>query len=81
VAPDAAVVVAVEIVGRHQVGDAVERLVVEQQRAEQRLLRLDRVRRQPEGYELLISTLLPRTCVRALLRQGHFFGLPPRPPS
>ena len=81
VAPDAAVVVAVEVLAGDQVGDLVERLVVEQQRAEQRLLRLHRVRRQPEGYELRISALLARIGVRALLRQGHFFCLPPRPPS
>ena len=33
---------------------------------------------KPEGYELRIRTLLARTDVRALLRQGHFFRLPPR---
>src|SRR3972149_3761377 len=44
VAPDAAVVVPVEVPGRDQVGDAVECLVVEEQPAEERLLRLDRVR-------------------------------------
>ena len=79
--PDAAVVVAVEVLARDQVGDLVERLVVEQQRAEQRLLGLHRVRRKPEGYELRIRILFARTSVRALLRQGHFFCLPPRPPS
>jgi len=48
VAPDAAVVVPVEVPGRDQVGDAVECLVVEEQPAEERLLRLDRVRRNLE---------------------------------
>jgi hypothetical protein len=49
VPPDPAVVVVVEVLGREQVGDALEGLVVEQQRAEHRLLRLGRVRR---GLEL-----------------------------
>src|SRR2546426_8836102 len=47
VAPDAAVVVAVEIVAADEVCDAVEGVGVEQQRAGQRLLRLYRGRRGP----------------------------------
>jgi len=40
VAKDAPVVVPVEVLAGHQVGDPVEGLVVEQQPAEERLLRL-----------------------------------------
>jgi hypothetical protein len=66
VPPDAPVVVAVEVLARHQVGDAVEGLVVEQQCAEQRLLRLHRVRRNPER-EYRVRAFLSRY----LLRERH----------
>jgi len=49
------VVVAVEIVGADEVGDAVESVVVEEQRAEQRLLRLYRVRWNLEREQLRIA--------------------------
>ena len=39
----------VEMLGQQEIGDAVERLVVDEDRAEQRLLRLDVVRREPEA--------------------------------
>ena len=55
VAEDAAVVVAVEILGRDQVGDLVEGLVVEQQAAQQRLLGLDRMRRHLQREQLGIG--------------------------
>ena len=42
-------VVAVKVFARDEVGDAIERLVVDQQRAEERLLGLDRVRRKLES--------------------------------
>jgi hypothetical protein len=74
VAPDAAVVVAIEIRRRDEVGAAVERLVVDQQRAKQRLLGLDRVRRDPECYKLRVSARLARDA----LCNGHFLDLPPR---
>ena len=38
----------VEVLGREEVGDAIEGLVVDEDGAEQRLLGLDVVRRQPE---------------------------------
>ena len=76
-APDAAVIVAIEVFAGDQIGDAVERLVVDQQRAEQRLLRLDRMRRDPECYKLCVSAFLARD----VLCDGHFFDLPPRPES
>src|SRR5262245_18334986 len=72
-APDAAVIVAVEVLRRDQVGDAVERLVVDQQRAEQRLLGLDRMRRQVERDELLIG----RVRARYRLCHGHRCGYIP----
>ena len=53
-AEDAAVVVAVEILRRDQVGDAVESLVVEQQPAQQRLLGLDRMRRDLQRQQLRV---------------------------
>jgi predicted aspartyl protease len=57
VAEDAAVVVAVEIRLGDLVGDAVPGAVVEQQAAEQRLLGLDRMRRQLERRQLRIAAL------------------------
>src|SRR5947209_7014178 len=53
-APDSAMVVAVEILGDHQVGDPVERLVVEEERAQQRLLRLDGMRRGLERKDVFL---------------------------
>jgi len=63
------VVVAVEIVGADDVGDAVEGVVVEEQRPKQRLLRLYRVRRNLEREQLRIGALL--TC--CLMCECHFF--------
>ena len=60
VAPDAAVVVAIEVLAGEEVADLVERLVVDQQRAQQRLLRLDRMRRNPQCYKLRVSAF--RSC-------------------
>ena len=72
-APDAPVVVAVEILRRNQVGDAVERLVVEEQRAEQRLLGLHRMRRKLERDELRIGGV--RVALPAV--HGHLVVTPP----
>jgi hypothetical protein len=58
---------------KDKTGGAVERLVVEQQRAEQRLLRFHRVRRKPEGYDLRIGNF---GTGRRLYR-GHLFCFPP----
>src|SRR5262249_51961096 len=58
VPPDAAVVVAIEVVRGDQIGDAIERLVVDQQRPEERLLRLYRVRRYTKRDELRVSRRL-----------------------
>ena len=55
---DVLMVLPIEIVGADQVGDAIPRGVVEQQSAEHRLLRLDRVRRQTYGRELRIDRLI-----------------------
>ena len=77
VPPDAAVIVAVEVFRADQVGDAVERLVVDQQRPEERLLRLYRVRRYAERDELRVT----RRLARELLGYGHSLYLPSRPQS
>src|SRR5205085_40105 len=74
VAPDATVVVPVEVFAGDEVADLVEGLAIQEQRAEQRLLRLYRVRRDFECYELRINTRFERDAL-----YGHFFGLPPRP--
>jgi hypothetical protein len=57
------VVVAVEVVRADQVGNAVEGLVVEQQRAEQGLLGLDRVRRDLERKYVFLSSASVRRCL------------------
>ena len=69
VAEDAAVVVAIEVLRADHVGDAVEGLVVEEQAAEQRLLRLHRMRRDLQRQELRIAALLARCrlCKRHLV--------------
>ncbi len=46
--------VAVEIRVRYRVADAVDRLVVEQEPAQHRLLRLERMRRELQGFELQV---------------------------
>jgi hypothetical protein len=48
-AEDQAVVGAIEVFGRDDVGDLVPRALIEHQAAEQRLLGFDRVRRQPQA--------------------------------
>ena len=78
VAPDAPVVVAVEVVGRDDVGDAIERLVVDEKRAEQRLLRLHRMRRKLEREKLRICAFRARYL---LVCNGHLFVTSPGPPS
>ena len=60
VPPDATVVVAIEVIRTDQIGDAIERVVVDEQRPEQRLLRLYRVRRYPKRDELRVSRRLAR---------------------
>ena len=47
VAPDASVVIAIEILAGDKVADLVEGVVIDEKRAEQRLLRLDGMRRNP----------------------------------
>src|SRR6185503_8584223 len=74
-APDAAMVVAVEVLPRDDVGDPVEGLVVEQQRAEQRLLRLDRVRWNLQRNELCVGGFRARD---GLNDRHYFFDLPAR---
>jgi len=54
---------------RDQIGDAIECLVVDEQRPEERLLRLYRVRRYTKRDELRIS----RRLARDLLGCCHFF--------
>ena len=71
VAVDAPMVVAVEIAFRENVGDALPGLVVEQQTAQHRLLRLDRMRRDPQLHQLRIVHDL-----RVWLGHGeHFVGM------
>jgi hypothetical protein len=56
-APEAPVVVAVEVLAGDEVGHPVERLVIEEQRPEQRLLGLDRMRRDFQRQELRVGVL------------------------
>jgi hypothetical protein len=75
VLPDAAVVVAVEIVARDDVGDAVECLVIDEERAEERLLGFHGMRRHPQRDELRIGGFL----TNELRCSGHLFiSLPGR---
>src|ERR1051325_18376 len=66
VAPQPPVIVAVEVLAGDEVRHPVERLVVEQQRPEQRLLGLDRMRRDFQRQELRVGVFRAR--VRNLLR-------------
>jgi hypothetical protein len=77
VAEDAAVVVAVEVLRGDQVGDLVEGVVIEQQAAQQRLLRLDRMRRHAQREQLRVVGLVAERfrlghglCNRTLAQKG-----------
>ena len=52
----------VEMLGREEVGDAIERLVVDEDGAEQRLLGLDVVRREPERFWFVAAAQRLNVC-------------------
>jgi hypothetical protein len=71
---DAPVIVAIEIVDRDRVADAIPRAVVEEQPAENRLLRLDRVRRDLQADELAVGRSRARTLGEGLRHGRKFYA-------